>query len=121
VIPEHAEVANAVGAITGSIIESVEVLIDPIYSPAGIECYTIHSPVEKVDFDDLKSAIAYAENSAARLARKKANQAGAGQHIEIRIEKIDQTAKAAERYGGSDFLLASRIRATAIGKPDALS
>jgi N-methylhydantoinase A/oxoprolinase/acetone carboxylase beta subunit len=121
VIPEHAEVANAVGAITGSIIESVEVLIDPIYSPAGIKCYTIHSPVEKVDFDDLKSAIAYAENVAAKLAKEKANQAGASQHIEIRIEKIDQTAKAAERYGGSDLLLASRIRATVIGKPDALS
>jgi N-methylhydantoinase A/oxoprolinase/acetone carboxylase beta subunit len=121
VIPEHAEVANAVGAITGSIIESVEVLIDPIYSPAGIKCYTIHSPVEKVDFDDLNSAIAYAENLAARLAKEKANQAGASQHIEIRIEKTDQTAKAAERYGESDFLLASRIIATAIGKPDALS
>ncbi len=121
VIPEHAEVANAVGAITGSIIESVEVLIDPIYSPAGIKCYTVHSPVEKIDFDDLKSAVTYAESLAARLARERANQAGASQHIEIRIEKTDQTAKAAERYGESDFLLASRIRATAIGKPDVLS
>ena len=116
VIPEHAEVANAVGAITGSIIETVEVLVDPIYSPAGIECYTVHSPVEKVDFDDLKSATAYAETMAERLARERALHAGAGQQMEIRIEKTDQTA--AEGYGGSDFLLASSIKATAVSKPN---
>jgi N-methylhydantoinase A/oxoprolinase/acetone carboxylase beta subunit len=121
VIPEHAEVANAIGAITGSIVETAEVLIDPIYSPAGIECYTVHSPVEKVDFDDLDSAAAYAESMAKRLARERATQAGAGQQIEIRIERSDQTATAAEGYGESDFLLASRIKATAIGKPNVFS
>jgi N-methylhydantoinase A/oxoprolinase/acetone carboxylase beta subunit len=121
VIPEHAEVANAIGAITGSIVETAEVLIDPIYSPAGIECYTVHSPVEKVDFDDLNSAATYAESMAKRLARERATQAGAGQQIEIRIERSDQTATAAEGYGESDFLLASRIKATAIGKPNVFS
>jgi N-methylhydantoinase A/oxoprolinase/acetone carboxylase beta subunit len=119
VIPEHAEVANAIGAITGSIIETVEVLIDPIYSPAGIQCYTVHSPVEKVDFDDLNSAAAYARGTAEKLAREKAIQAGAGQQVEVRVERDDQTA--AEGYGGSDFLLASSIKATAFGKPNVFS
>lgn len=119
VIPEHAEVANAVGAITGSIIETVEVLIDPIYSAAGIERYTVHSPVEKVDFDDLGSATAYAESTAKRLAREKAIHAGAGQQMEIQTEKTDQTA--AEGYGGSAFLLASSIKVTAVSKPDVFS
>lgn len=118
VIPEHAEVANAIGAITGSIIETVEVLIDPIYSPAGIKCYTVHSPVEKVDFDDLSSAAAYAEDIAKRLAKERAIRAGAGQQIEIRIERSDQTATAAEGHRRSEFLLASYIKATAISKPD---
>lgn len=118
VIPEHAEVANAIGAITGSIIETVEVLIDPIYSPAGIKCYTVHSPVEKVDFDDLNSAAAYAENMAKRLAKERAIRAGAGQQMEIRIERSDQTATAAEGHRRSEFLLASYIKATAISKPD---
>jgi len=121
VIPEHAEVANAIGAITGSIVETVEILIDPIYSPAGVECYTVHSPVEKVDFDDLDSATAYAENMAKRLAKERAIQAGASQQIEIRVERSDQIATAAEGYGKSDFLLASRIKAAAIGKPDVFS
>ena len=119
VIPEHAEVANAVGAITGSIVETVEVLIDPIYSPAGIQCYTVHSPAEKVDFDDLKSATVYAEDIAERLAKERAIHAGAGQQVEVRIEKTDQTA--AEGYGGSDFLLASSIKATAVSKPNVFS
>ena len=119
VIPDHAEVANAIGAITSSIIETVEVLIDPIYSPAGIECYTVHSPIEKVDFDELSSAAAYAEVTAKKLAREKAIQAGAGQQVEVQIERNDQTA--AEGYSGSDFLLASNVKATAVGKPDVFS
>jgi N-methylhydantoinase A/oxoprolinase/acetone carboxylase beta subunit len=121
VIPEHAEVANAIGAITGSIVETVEVLVDPIYSTAGIKCYTVHSPVEKIDFDDLDSATAYAEAIAKRLAGEKATQAGAGKPLEVQIHRTDQTATAAEGYGKSDFLLASRIKATAIGKPNIFS
>lgn len=119
VIPEHAEVANAIGAITGSIIETVEVLIDPIYTPVGIKCYTVHSPMEKIDFDDLKSAAIYARRTAEKLAREKAIQAGAGRHVEVRIEQADQ--KAAEGYDGSDFLLASSIKATVVAKPDVFS
>ena len=119
VIPDHAEVANAIGAITSSIIETVEVLIDPIYSPAGIECYTVHSPIEKVDFDELSGAAAYAEVTAKKLAREKAIQAGAGQQVQVQIERNDQTA--AEGYGGSNFLLASNVKATAVGKPDVFS
>jgi len=121
VIPEHAEVANAIGAITGSIIETVEILIDPIYSPTGIAYYTVHSPIEKVDFDDLNDAKIYAENTARKLAKEKAARAGASQQIEIKIERSDQTASAAEGYGESNFLLASRIKAAAIGKPDVFS
>lgn len=118
IIPEHAEVANAIGAVTGSIIETVEILIDPIYSPAGIDCYAVHTPLEKVDFDDLDSAVEYAERMAKKLALERAIQAGAGQQIEVQLEKSHQTAKAAEGYSQSDLLLSSRIRATAIGKPD---
>jgi hypothetical protein len=99
----------------------VEVLIDPIYSPAGIKCYTVHSPVEKADFDDLDSAAAYAENIARRLVKERAIRAGAGQQTEIRVERTDQTASAAEGYGKSEFLLASRIKAIAIGKPNVFS
>ncbi|HGE72616.1 TPA: hydantoinase/oxoprolinase family protein [Candidatus Poribacteria bacterium] len=118
IIPEHAEVANAIGAITGSIIETVDILIDPIYSPAGLVCYTVHTPIDKVDFKDLPSAVAYAEKVAGNLARERAIQAGAGKQLDVRIQRTDETATPAEGYGNTDFLLSSHIKATAIGKPD---
>ncbi|MGQ9609669.1 MAG: hydantoinase/oxoprolinase N-terminal domain-containing protein [bacterium] len=121
VLPEHTEVANAVGAITGSIIESVEILIDPIYSPSGLVCYTVHTPEKKIDFKDLNSANSYAIDIAKRLAEEKALRAGAGKQLEIHIEKDDQIAKAAEGYGDTNFLLSSTIKATAIGKPNIFS
>jgi len=118
VIPEHAEVANAIGAITGSIIETVEVLIDPVYTPTGIHSYTVHSPLEKTDFKDLVSAKSYAENIARKLAKERAIKAGVGQHLEVKVERSDDTASTAEGFAESDLLLACRVRATAIGKPD---
>jgi len=118
VVPEHAEVANAIGAITGSIIETVEILIDPIYTPAGIDHYAVHTPMEKADFGNLKDAVAYAKSMAEKLSREKAIRAGASQQIEIRVEKSDQIATAIEGYGESNFLLESRIKAVAISKPD---
>lgn len=123
IIPEHAEVANAIGAITGSIIETVEVLIEPVYTPAGIAGYTVHSPNEKADFDGLEEAKIYAENMAWGLAKEKAVRAGANEQLEVRIEKSNQTATAAEGHigGESEFLLSSLIKATAIGKPNVFS
>ena len=75
----------------------------------------------KVDFDSLNDAKIYAENTARKLAKEKAARAGAGQQVEIKIERSDQTASAAEGYGESNFLLASRVKAAAIGKPDVFS
>ncbi|HGJ66661.1 TPA: hydantoinase/oxoprolinase family protein [bacterium] len=121
IVPEHAEVANAIGAITGSIIEAVEVLIDPIYSPAGLVCYTVHTPEEKVDLPDLTSATAFAERTAKRLAKEKAIRAGAGKQIDVKIQRADEIAKPAQGYGEAGFLLSSHIKAIAIGKPDIIS
>ena len=120
-MPEHAEVANAIGAITGSIIETVEVLIDPIYSPAGLVCYTVHTPEEKIDFPDLQSSVNYAVNIAKKLAKEKAIRAGAGKQVEVKVERSDNTATPADGYGGASLLLSSHVKAIAIGKPDILS
>lgn len=121
IVPEHAEVANAIGAITGSIIEAVDILIDPIYSAAGLECYTVHTPEEKVDFPDLTSAVNYAEKTAKRLALERAIRAGAGKQVDVKIQRNDESATPAEGFGSASFLLSSHIRAIAIGKPDILS
>jgi N-methylhydantoinase A/oxoprolinase/acetone carboxylase beta subunit len=98
IIPDHAEVANAIGAITGNIIESVEIIIEPIYTALGITGYTVHSSEERIEFDKLKDANIYAEETAKRLARERAIRAGADNQVEVKIEKKEQTAKAAEGH-----------------------
>jgi len=118
IVPEHAEVANAIGAITGSIIETVEILIDPIYSAAGLVCYTVHTPEEKIDFPDLTGASKYAINTAKKLAKEKAIRAGAGKQVEVKVDRLDDIATPAD---GSSLLLSCHVKAIAIGKPDTLS
>ncbi len=81
----------------------------------------MHTPEQKVDFKDLNSATSYAKDIAKRLVEERALKAGAGKQLEIRIEKDDQIAKAAEGYGDANFLLSSTIKAIAIGKPNIFS
>ena len=57
VIPDHAEVANAVGAATGKIMETVKVLIKPGEKDGT---YLVHAPWERKYFEDLQEAIDYA-------------------------------------------------------------
>ena len=40
-IPEHAEVANAVGAIISRIVETVEIDAHPVYNVTGIDRYEV--------------------------------------------------------------------------------
>lgn len=117
VLPEHAEVANAVGAITGSVVQTIEVLIDPIYTPAGLDHYSVYTPEGKYDFLDLDSAKKFATSVAISLAKQRALKAGAGKDVEVKVESDEQMAKPSDSYGLSQFLLSCVIRATAVAKP----
>jgi len=114
VIPEHAEVANAVGAITGTIVETVEVTLTPVYAPFGIDHFTVHTPIDKRDFQELKAASAYAKRVAQQLAMQKANHAGA-EEVEVELNVLDRKGSVAQDHG-NDVFLGSNIRATAVGK-----
>jgi len=114
VIPEHAEVANAVGAITGTIVETVEVTLTPVYAPFGIDHFTVHTPIDKRDFRELKEATAYSRRIAEQLAVQKATRAGA-EEVEVELNVIDRKGAVAQGHG-DDVFLGSTIRATAVGK-----
>ncbi|MBC8232156.1 hydantoinase/oxoprolinase family protein [bacterium] len=114
VIPEHAEVANAVGAITGTIVEIVEVTLTPVYAPFGIDHFTVHTPIDKRDFRELKEATAYSRRIAEQLAVQKAIHAGA-EEVEVELNVIDRKGAVAQGHG-NDVFLGSTIRATAVGK-----
>jgi N-methylhydantoinase A/oxoprolinase/acetone carboxylase beta subunit len=117
VLPEHMEVGNAVGAITGSIIENVEILIRPkpglgvMEDPACI----LHSTDEKREFESLGEAIEYARAEGTRIVSKRAEEAGA-EGVEVVMERNDLRAGMGKEWGG-DVLLETKVVITAVGKP----
>lgn len=57
IIPEHAEVANAVGAAIGRAEEKIEILIRPDF---GTDKYLVYSPIERSALSTLEDATEYA-------------------------------------------------------------
>lgn len=81
-IPEHAEVANAVGAAVGRDIEEVEILIR-LDSVTGK--YVIFSPVDRVSREDLGSATGYA----VEIGKKCIRQMSEGRMYDVETEEND--------------------------------
>jgi N-methylhydantoinase A/oxoprolinase/acetone carboxylase beta subunit len=114
-IPELTGVGNAIGAASGSIVETVEVLVAPEYAPTGIVGYRAHTPEERHEFVDRESALAYARASGRRLALDAARRAGADEVV-VEEECTDQQGTVAGDSDGSLYL-GSRLRFTAVGRP----
>lgn len=117
VLPEHMEVGNAVGAITGSIIESVEIVIIPNLALGDTQdppC-TLHSQTEKREFLRLTDAIEYARRAASEIASSRAVSSGADD-VEVVVENRN-TCMGLGKGWGEDTLVEVKIVATAVGKP----
>jgi hypothetical protein len=110
VIPEHAEVANAVGAITGTLTIVAEANI----TPAG-DTFIVHAPSERRTFNDLHTAQEWAsEQVVAALDEKIAGARAEGFEFHREVRYIDHTGASSM---GSLFL-ECRVRATAVGRPE---
>jgi len=111
-IPEHAEVANAIGAATAKIMETVKVLIKP-----GEEdgTYLMHSPWERKMFGDLESAISYALEQASKKAEQAAIKAGAKEY-ELVVNHQDKYATVSMIE--NDIYVESLIEVTAVERPE---
>ena len=112
IIPPHAEVANAVGAVAGGVVQQVHATIYP--SSAG-DHFRLHLPDAVCDFPTLSEAAAFGEDALSARAVGQAQQAGAVQ-VEVRLVREDITAPVAEDYG-MDVYLETRLTATATGRP----
>ena len=108
VVPDRSDVAGAVGAITGSVVESVSVLIRP--TPIG---FTVHAPDHARAFTLLESARVYARERAVELVHKRALVAGADR-FSIRVHVEDRRAPSAD---GSIIYIDTQVRAEAAGAP----
>jgi N-methylhydantoinase A/oxoprolinase/acetone carboxylase beta subunit len=113
-IPDHAEVRGALGAVVGGIVQRVRVLIQPLVARSA---YRVHLPGEMREFGRLEDAVACAEEEARKKAENLALRAGAGEP-KLRIERKDQVLRD-ERGSAEEVYLGTEVTATAVGRPRA--
>ncbi|MEE9313933.1 MAG: hydantoinase/oxoprolinase family protein [Rhizobiaceae bacterium] len=110
IIPEDADVANAIGAVVGQISMRVDIVISQpsngIFQVSGIE----------KTFPNEKDARAAAEKLALEQVKKLAVQAGAGE-IETSISFDEKRANVESR----DMLIEATVSAVATGRPPIIS
>ena len=108
VVPEHAGVANAVGAVVGGVrIQAAGTIAKP-----GDGLYRVFAGASPRDFSDLESATAHARRVLEAQARKGAVDAGAGE-VDMSVEQRDDVAV----VEGRETLVERTVVAVASGRP----
>ncbi len=112
IIPPHAEVANAVGAVAGGVVQRQRVLIAPLEDG---ETLRLHLPRTMLDFHDLEEAVAYAQEQMYPWVESLALQAGAAQ-VEVQMERQDSDVLVQTGWGDRIYL-GTELIFTAVGRP----
>lgn len=111
IIPPYAAVANAVGAVVGSVVQTQRVLI----SPLAKDRLRAHLPGEIADFGHLWEAVEYTDQKMKPMMEALAREAGAEQ---VEVQRIRQDQTAPLRVGwGDDVYLGTELVYTAVGRP----
>jgi N-methylhydantoinase A/oxoprolinase/acetone carboxylase beta subunit len=109
-LPENGEVANAFGAVMGSVVQRAHVTVtQPLHGS-----FIVHSDKEPLHFSNLAEAISTAGGIAEKKVRRLALDAGA-ESVEVRLSSHDKHVH--HDVDGSLFL-ETKITATASGRPD---
>ena len=111
VVPDHCEVANALGAVVGEVRSEITVRIVPLN---GGEIFRVHMPTGTQDFESLEPAEALALQQSESAVRARARAAGAVEY-EVSVERHRKTSKVLE----GEMLIEIVVVATAIGRPQA--
>jgi hypothetical protein len=106
ILPEHHQVANAVGAVAGSVMVEDEILVYPHLSRSGLEvlAYYLQASDERLEFEALDEALVHARKLGRERALGAAIRSGAD-NPQVTISEV------------TDGLDTYRIRAKAIGNP----
>jgi N-methylhydantoinase A/oxoprolinase/acetone carboxylase beta subunit len=110
IIPPHAAVANAVGAVVGGVVQRQQVLVSPLD-----DRLRLHLPDGVHDFALLEEAVAFAQEWMHTWLEAQARQAGAAQ-IEIQIDRHDTYAPVGAGWG-EQIYLSTELTFTAVGRP----
>lgn len=116
-LPRDSGIGNAAGAVSGNVMETMEMLIKPRKGMGTMEnppC-TLHWMQEKKDFESLEEALAYARAEGGRLVKEMAIASGADT-VELIVDNHRKEA-ALDRGWGSNVLLEVKLTITAVGKP----
>ena len=108
IVPEHAAVCNAVGAVVGVVSQTVTILVNqPVY-----KVFRVHDPAGIRDFDRAEAAIEAAKEVSRELALAAARRAGAMHpHLETLITERRASGS------GEDYLAEATVRSRATGRP----
>jgi len=112
VIPPHAEIANAIGAVAGGVVQRLRVLIRPI---DGGQSFRVHLPDGIRDFAAVEECVAYARWVVCDRLRFLSRQAGTD-HVEIQVERVDRLAPVQVGWG-QDVYVETELTFTAVGRP----
>ena len=117
-LPKNSEVGNAVGAITGTVMETVEILIKPKLGMSNTDNppSIVFSRQGRKDFPNLDEAKEFAIALANKEALDLALSAGAD-GVELVCEVVDDYGKIGTGYGEGGILLGTKVLVTAVGKP----
>ncbi len=117
-LPVNSEVGNAVGAITGTVMETVEVQIKPKAGMSNTDNppSVIFTSKGRKAFPNLEEAKAFAIEFANKEATDLAMKAGADS-VELVCEVRDDYGKLGNSYGDGGILLGTTVLVMAVGKP----
>ena len=112
VIPPHAEVANAVGAVVGNIVASCTIEIRPECNEDGVEGFCVYGTDQNVYFQEAEEARSFAAAQATEAAKQEARRRGATGELTIRQGVEEDVAEARDMH----VYLGTRVTVTAVGK-----
>jgi len=106
ILPTHHQVANAVGAIAGSVMVAEELLVYPRMSSEGLDVigYYVQASDDRHEFEEEDEALAFARTLSRERAMGAALRSGAD-NPQVILEEV------------ADGLDTTRIRARAVGNP----
>lgn len=81
VIPEHAPVANALGAALGNVQVTFPVEIKPVYDGGGVACYKVYGPDGILEFEEIEEAREAAIIQARKGAELRIRERGAQEFV----------------------------------------
>ena len=107
-VPDHADVAGAVGAAAGTVRQRVVISV----TQPGEGRFRIHLPDGPKDLGEMEAALAHARDAAEELARMRARNAGARDVLVTLDEDVKLVPISSER----DMFIEALIYATADGR-----